>query len=38
MAKDPPNSKPKRQTPFQKFEQLARKIVRVPKDKPLRKQ
>jgi len=31
MAKDSP--KPKTETPFQRFENLVRKIVRVPKDK-----
>jgi hypothetical protein len=32
MAKDSPNTKPKTETPFQRFLTLARKIVRVPKD------
>jgi hypothetical protein len=31
MAKDNPNTKPKATTPFRKFEQLAKKIVAVPK-------
>jgi len=31
MAKDSP--KPKKETPFQRFENLLRKIMRVPKDK-----
>jgi hypothetical protein len=30
MAKENPNTKPKA-TPFRKFEQLAKKLVRVPK-------
>jgi len=33
MAKENPNTKPKATTPFRKFEQLAKKIVRVPKEK-----
>jgi hypothetical protein len=33
MAKDSPSSKPKTETPFQRFENLVRKIVRVPKHK-----
>ena len=33
MAKDSPNSKPKTETPFQRFESLLRKIVRVPKER-----
>ncbi len=33
MAKEKPNTKPKTETPFRKFEQLAKKLVRVPKDK-----
>ena len=33
MAKDSPNTKPKTETPFQRFQALARKIVRVPKGK-----
>jgi hypothetical protein len=36
MAKDSPTSKPKTETPFQRFERLTRKIVRVPKAKPSR--
>ena len=31
MAKDSLNTKPKTETPFQKFEQLAKKLARVPK-------
>jgi hypothetical protein len=40
MAKENPNMKPKpkAQTPFRKFERLAGKIVRVPKDKAARSQ
>ena len=41
MAKDSPNTKPKTETPFQKFQALARKIVRAPKgeaDKAKRRQ
>lgn len=38
MAKDPPNTQePKKKggnSAFQKFEELARKIVRVPKSQP----
>jgi len=36
MAKDSPNTKPKTETetPFQRFQALARKIVRAPKTKP----
>jgi hypothetical protein len=39
MAKENPDTKSKATTPFRKFEQLAKKLVRVPKDKtrPLRK-
>ena len=35
MAKENPDTKPKKDTnsAFRKFEQLAKKIVRVPKDK-----
>ena len=34
MAKDPPKTEPKTtETPFRRFEKLARRIVRVPKDK-----
>jgi hypothetical protein len=33
MAKDNPNTNPKTETPFQKFENLVRKLVRVPKEK-----
>ena len=35
MAKENPDTKPKgkAETPFQKFERLAGKIVRVPKEK-----
>ena len=33
MAKENPNTKPKATTPFRKFEQLAKKLVRVPKDR-----
>jgi len=33
MAKDKPETKPKEPTPFEKFDRLAKKIVRVPKDK-----
>jgi len=33
MAKENPNTKPKAMTPFRKFERLAKKIVRIPKDK-----
>ena len=35
MAKENPNTKPKGKatTPFRKFEQLAKKLVKVPKDK-----
>jgi hypothetical protein len=33
MAKESPNMKPKAATPFRKFEQLVKKLVRVPKDK-----
>jgi len=32
MEKDDPNTRPKAQTPFRKFERVARKIARVPKD------
>jgi len=31
MAKESPNMKPKAMTPFRKFEQLAKKLMRVPK-------
>jgi len=31
MAKENPDTKPKAATPFRKFEQLAKKLVRVPK-------
>jgi len=31
MAKENPDTRPKTETPFQRFEALARKIVRVPK-------
>jgi len=31
MAKESPDTKPKAMTPFQRFEALARRIVRVPK-------
>ena len=31
MAKDSPNTKPKTETPFRRFQALARKIVNVPK-------
>lgn len=31
MAKENPDTKPKATTPFRKFEQLAKKLVRVPK-------
>ena len=31
MAKENPDTKPKAMTPFQKFERLARKLVKVPK-------
>lgn len=31
MAKESPNTKPKAETPFRKFEDLARRIVRAPK-------
>ena len=31
MAKDKPETKPKEPTPFEKFDRLAKKIVRVPK-------
>ena len=30
MAKDSPNTKPKTETPFQRFERLAKKLVAVP--------
>jgi hypothetical protein len=33
MAKENPDTKPKAMTPFRKFEQLAKKLMRVPKDK-----
>jgi hypothetical protein len=35
MVKENPNTKPKGKaaTPFRKFEQLAKKLVRVPKNK-----
>lgn len=33
MAKENPDTKPKKETPFQRFERLARRIARVPKDK-----
>ena len=33
MAKENPDTKSKPKSAFQKFEQLAAKIVRVPKDK-----
>ena len=32
MAKENPDTKAKEETPFQRFEALVRKIVRVPKD------
>ena len=32
MAKENPNTKPKATTPFRKFEQLAKRLVRVPKE------
>jgi hypothetical protein len=31
MAKGSPNTKPKTETPFQKFQALARRIVHAPK-------
>ena len=31
MAKENPNTKPKAATPFRKFEQLAKKLIAVPK-------
>jgi hypothetical protein len=31
MVKENPDTKPKAETPFRKFERLAKKIVRVPK-------
>jgi hypothetical protein len=31
MVKENPDTKPKPETPFRKFERLAKKIVRVPK-------
>jgi hypothetical protein len=31
MAKENPDTKPKATTPFRKFEQLAKKLMRVPK-------
>lgn len=43
MAKDNPNTRPKKPkepkepTPFQKFDALAKRIIRVPKDKILQK-
>jgi hypothetical protein len=33
MAKENPDTKPKGETPFQRFERLVAKIVRVPKEK-----
>jgi len=33
MAKENPNTKAKAPTPFQKFQALARKIVKVPKSR-----
>lgn len=33
MAKENPNTKRKGTTPFRKFEQLAKKLVRVPKER-----
>jgi hypothetical protein len=33
MVKENPDTKPKATTAFRKFEQLAKKLVRVPKDK-----
>ena len=36
MAKENPDT-PKAETPFQRFQMLAGKIVRVPKDKPTQK-
>jgi hypothetical protein len=33
MAKENPDTKPKATAPFRKFEQLAKKLVRVPKEK-----
>ena len=33
MAKDSPKTKPKEPTPFEKFDRLAKRIVRVPKAK-----
>ena len=32
MAKESPNTKPKTETPFRKFEELAKRIVAVPKN------
>jgi hypothetical protein len=34
MAKDDPKTRPKAKTAFQKFENLARRIVRAPKPQP----
>jgi hypothetical protein len=31
MAKENPNTKPKATTPFRKFEQLAKRLIAVPK-------
>jgi len=31
MAKENPNTKPKATTPFRKFEQLAKRLMRVPR-------
>jgi len=33
MAKENPGTKSKATTPFRKFEQLAKKLMRVPKDR-----
>jgi hypothetical protein len=33
MAKENPSTKAKEQTAFQKFEQLARKLIAVPKER-----
>ena len=33
MAKEPPATKPEDETPFQRFQRLAKKIIAVPKEK-----
>ena len=33
MAKENPNTKPKAETPFRKFERLTKKLLAVPKER-----